>query len=372
MNGNDPRPTPSILAQGQGMTRRSALRLAFAFSASSSLLQGADEPPPQRRGWGRRRDTALPAPGPASPPPPLASDDRHVMIWGDWGAGGRDIRAQTAVATGMARYTKALGVAPACQFLLGDNFYGSFKGGVDSPRWKTQFEDMYPAATFPGPCHALLGNHDYDDSPGTKLVAELQYARKNPSTRWSMPSNWYAFTLPDAAGRPLAKCIVLDSNYQNSVISMSAHERVHQLRWFRNELEQPRSAPWLFAMAHHPLYSQGQHGDHKFLIEDWGPLLREHRVHLFLAGHDHDLQHLEFEGHPTSFVISGGGGAHAHAREMEKAPKGRGPYAQTIYGFSHLQLNRERLVLHHLDANGKSLHSFTKSPDSRMQILART
>jgi tartrate-resistant acid phosphatase type 5 len=32
-------------------------------------------------------------------------------------------------------------------------------------------------------------------------------------------------------------------------------------------------------------------------------------VDLYLSGRDHDLQHLEFKGHPTSFVISGRGGA---------------------------------------------------------------
>ncbi len=34
----------------------------------------------------------------------------------------------------------------------------------------------------------------------------------------------------------------------------------------------------------------------------------KHKVDMYLAGHDHDMQHQEFEGHPTSFVISGGGG----------------------------------------------------------------
>jgi hypothetical protein len=292
------------------------------------------------------------------------------MIWGDWGAD-KDTKAQKAVATGMARYARALASPPLCQFLLGDNFYGSFKGGVHSPRFRSQFEDMYPAEVFPGPCHIVLGNHDYDDAPGTKLVAELQYSRSHPGTRWSLPANWYAFDLPDPAGRPLARCIVLDSNYKNRLVSMSADERARQLDWFKQELDPPRTAPWLIVMAHHPLYSQGTHGDSKSLIADWDPLLRRHGVHLFLAGHDHDLQHLEFKDHPTSFVISGGGGARARSNEMDKAPKGRGPYARAIYGFSHLQINRERLVLHHLDANGKRLHAFTKFPDTRFQVLAQ-
>ena len=27
-------------------------------------------------------------------------------------------------------------------------------------RWQSQFEEMYPASQFRGPCYSLLGNHD--------------------------------------------------------------------------------------------------------------------------------------------------------------------------------------------------------------------
>lgn len=342
-----------------GVSRRRALKLSFSFSAAT-LMAGRTF---------AERDTALPA-DEQPPSPPLAADpaSRHLIIWGDWGASD-DGKAQSAVARGMARYVRGLPAVPHCQFLLGDNFYGSFKGGLNSPRWKSQFEDMYPADVLPGPCYALLGNHDYDDAPGIKLVAELQYERTHPGTRWRMPGNWYSVSLDDPQGRPLAECLVLDSNYKNRVISISADERERQLRWLEQRLAAPRLAPWLFVMAHHPLYSQGVHGDHKSLIKDWDPLFRKHRVAMYLAGHDHDLQHLEFEGHPTSFVISGGGGARARHDEMSKSPHKRGPYAQTVYGFSHLQLTRERLVLRHLDANGREVHAFSKTPDGVLTVL---
>lgn len=333
-------------------SRRRAFKLSFAFSAASVLAGRSFA----------ERDTALPATEePPSAPPVNDPECLHAIVWGDWGADD-DRKAQTAVARGMARYVRQLPAVPACQFLLGDNFYGSFKGGVKSPRWKEQFEDMYPADALPGPCHALLGNHDYDDAPGIKIVAELQYARTHPGKRWHMPGNWYAVSLTDPQGRPLAECLLLDSNYKNRVVSLSAGERARQLVWLEERLAAPRLAPWLIVMAHHPLYSQGVHGDHKALIGDWDGLFRQYGVHLYLAGHDHDLQHLEFEGHPTSFVISGGGGARARHGEMEKAPKKRGPYAQTVYGFSHLQLSAEKLTLRHLDANGREVHAFSKTP----------
>ena len=38
-------------------------------------------------------------------------------------------------------------------------------------------------------------------------------------------------------------------------------------------------------------------------------IFQKYGVAAYFFGHDHDLQHLEFEGVSTSFVVSGGGGA---------------------------------------------------------------
>jgi 3',5'-cyclic AMP phosphodiesterase CpdA len=111
--------------------------------------------------------------------------------------------------------------------------------------------------------------------------------------------------------------ICLDSNIPGSkrhdlwpwsfVLTRQQHDE--QQQWLESELAKPRTTPFLAVAAHHPLYSNGQHRDNPKLIAQWDSLLRRHKVDLYLSGHDHDLQHLEFKGHPTSFVISGGGGA---------------------------------------------------------------
>jgi 3',5'-cyclic AMP phosphodiesterase CpdA len=113
------------------------------------------------------------------------------------------------------------------------------------------------------------------------------------------------------------------------------HEgHAEQLGWLETELKRPRKTPVLVVMGHHPVYSDGPHGDHPSLVRDWDPLFQKYGVHLYLAGHDHDLQHLEFEGHPTSHVLSGGGGADLYNLNIEAFA--RGPFAQKVYGFNHL------------------------------------
>ena len=129
----------------------------------------------------------------------------------------------------------------------------------------------------------------------------------------------------------------------------------------------PRSTPFLAVLAHHPMYSDGPHGDHATLIQDWDPLFRKYGVHLYLAGHDHDLQHLELESHPTSFFLSGGGGSGIY--NLKISPAHRGPYAQKVYGFSHLSVTKKHMTLRHLDSEGHILHSFRKSKDGEVTIL---
>jgi hypothetical protein len=78
-------------------------------------------------------------------------------------------------------------------------------------------------------------------------------------------------------------------------------------------------------------------------IAQWDSLQRRHNVDLYLSGHDHDLQHLEFEGHPTSFVISGGGGA--ELVEWTTPPEQRGPWGLRALGFTDLQISKEEVVV---------------------------
>lgn len=298
-----------------------------------------------------------------------ASDDQHWFALGDYGS---MAPAQSAVAEGMKAYVGKLGVKPQGLMLLGDNFYSKMQGGLKSERWKTGFEDMYPKSVFDCPCPAVLGNHDYHDNLGGELV-QLEYS-KQPGTRWTMPNKWHRQDMGGSIGKPLITFICIDTNLRavsggknkkdgkprNSLIEAEENE---QMYWLKEEFKKPR-APWTVVVGHHPLYSNGSHGDTKALQTAFDSLMQENGVHLYICGHDHDLQHLELDGKKTSHVLSGGGGA----RVREPKIADRGPYTKAIYGFSHLQVNEKRIVFRHLDANGKLLHEFEKRPDFSFSV----
>jgi len=293
------------------------------------------------------------------------SRNEHLFLFGDWGA--INAEPQQHVSATMAGYAKKQGIQPAALLLLGDNFYGQLDGGVHSPRWQTQFESMYSKTDFPGPCYALLGNHDYNVEPAGKMEAQLAYAATNPGTRWTLPAKWYRFDFPKV--NPLVTFLMLDSNYQKATpekLSLTPEERTAQATWLRAELAKPRTAPFLVVCGHHPLYSNA--GDGKALIEEWDELFRKNGVHAYFCGHIHDLEHLEFAGHPTSFVVTGGGGTTLRNSQEEKSTA-KNQFSQGIHGFTHLEINRDQLVIRHLGVNGIQLHAFSKGADGKVQSV---
>jgi len=294
----------------------------------------------------------------------------HVFLIGDWGWEG-DLAGQRSTAQAAIQYAATHRIAPEAFFMLGDSWYGQMPGGVDDPRWKVQFEDMYPKSSFDCPFYSIMGNHDYQKMPANvvKTEMELAYAKRH-GTRWTQPALYYTFDFP--AKNPLIHVIALDSNvdpghgHLGASFVMSAEQQATQLKWLAAELDKPPTAPFTVVMGHHPIFSNGPHGDHKVLIAEWEPLLRQHQVDFYLAGHDHDLQHLEFEGHPTSFVCSGAGGADLYDLKIPEAE--RGPFAEKVYGFTHMELTPEKVTMRHIAADGKVIHAFSRAKGGQIVL----
>lgn len=339
--------------------RRIFLQRAFAFSAAASLT-----------GCGANVTAAINGnEAPALPVEPGPPSD--IFVIGDWGYS-RDTH-QAVVADTMQSYISRLNLTPDALLLLGDNFYDQLPGGVASTRWQTDFEQMYPQSVFNCPAYAIPGNHDYQNAPHSKLDAELAYAAQG-GTRWTMPSLYYRFTVP--AENPLITILAVDSNAPNEptnppppdgsfFVPTEAHT-ASVLQWLTNQLQQPLTTPFLAVMGHHPVYSDGAWGDNGTLVRNWDPLLRQAGAHLYLSGHNHDLEHLEFAGHPTSFVISGGGGA------WLTGPNGnpsRGPYYDEARGFTHLRVHSGHITVRYIDETGTMVHAFSKTPSGTVTIL---
>jgi len=281
------------------------------------------------------------------------ADEVNLIAMGDWGANNT---WQKEVARTLADYVGRDGTQFNAVLTCGDNMYVSLKDVYDK-RWKTLFEDMYDATRLNMPFYATLGNHDYE---GRKDRVELAYTIAHPDSRWRLPARWYRLDLPEH--RPLVSILMLDSNRWR----LRSEQWNSQLRWIDDELSRPRQAMWTICVAHHTIYSNGDHGDSSALQHDWGALFQKHKVDFYLCGHDHSLQHLRIKALSTSFVVCGGGGQ----TRKDMLRDDRGLFSRKLYGFAHLRLCADRAELSLIDGlNGQVVHWFTRTKTRRVGVL---
>jgi hypothetical protein len=274
---------------------------------------------------------------------------------GDWGSASPH---QKQVAKELGDYVAAQKAPFQAMLLEGDNFYVPL-ASTDDPQWKTIFEDMYDAKRLPMPFFAVLGNHDYK---GDNAQIELDYTTRHPESRWRLPARWYRINLP--AESPLAVVLMLDSDRDQ----ISLNDWEGQKKWIDQQLASVSPGTWTMCCAHHPLFSNGAHGDTGPLKVEWGPIFKQHHLDFFICGHDHDLQHLEIPGEPESFLLVGGGGQ--NTRNMLRDQ--RGPFSRSLYGFAHLELTPERAIVKYIDPQGQIVHAFERTKAGEVKMISST
>lgn len=297
-----------------------------------------------------------------SPDTKFSKEGLHFLALGDFGSGNTH---QKAVAQQMAEFAKKLNAPLTAVLALGDNFYNK----LETERFGRHFEEMYSKDGLDCPFYAILGNHDYgpkyDSNQGAaKAQIQLDYAVNNPSSRWKMPAKWYAVELPDAK-KPLVKIIFLDGSFFEG--ALTPQEKLAQKRWLDAELKKKTKATWQWMVSHYPIFTETtKRGDNARLIQEWGGHLKANPFSLYLAGHDHNLQHLQVTDYKTSFVVCGAGGASLY----DVAPSNRG-FTEMILGFNHIHVTPEKITVQFIDKEGRYLHAFQRSLKGKVKILEK-
>jgi predicted phosphodiesterase len=287
------------------------------------------------------RGTMLPSFLRIAPPTfSLKAEDQpiRVLAFGDFGNGSKE---QKAVASAMLKFHRQTPFDFAVT--LGDNFYNYGMESLTDPRWKTWWDELYDPLGIQ--FYATLGNHDWGfaDSP----AAEILYTKQSPS--WRMPAPYYTFT----AGP--AQFFALDTNEISEA----------QLLWLKDGLANSR-ARWKLVYGHHPIYSVGAHQDNPGLIKRLLPVLKG-KVDIYLAGHDHDLQHLKAED-GVHFFVAGGGGA--GVRPVKPEP--RSLFAKDAHGFCVLEADGKQLKIRFIDASLNQLYEATLTKSGAFAVLETT
>jgi hypothetical protein len=294
------------------------------------------------------------------------ANEVNLILFGDFG---NAKQSQKDTAKTMAAYVEKTGTQFNAALTVGDNFYVKMRD-VDDWQFQSLFEDMYDARRLNFPFFVSMGNHDYElaepRTGKTKADLEREYTARHPDSRWkALAERWYRLDFPVGSEKPLLTVLMLDS----SKPKMTDAEWGSQKAWIDEQLA-TTPAKWKVACAHHPFFSNGSHGDNGVMQVEWGPIFKARGLDLYIAGHDHDLQHLQIEGWPISFVQAGGGGQ--PVTDMRRDV--RGPFSRKIHGFAHLRVSGETADVRYLAIpDAKIIHEFARDKQSgAIRIVSTT
>lgn len=274
---------------------------------------------------------------------------------GDQGTGGIP---QWAVSRAMEKQAEKDGSVDFV-VLLGDNFYTGHELTLDSPEWKSMFENVY-SGTFLSttPFYAVLGNHDYLHAP-RKMTADcpehasqchalldpsvqVEYSRRHlGSNRWRMPAKYYSVDFGKISERPLLRIVFLDTN-------LKREDLLKEADFVRRQFPSTANSPvWKIVAGHHPVRNYGKHhGEGKETSDILLAAMSEAEVDLYLAGHDHNQQLIARSGEPV-YIIDGAGGGGTY-KITSHPPDLRFSYEG--HGFVSIRLDAANMKLDFYDA----------------------
>ncbi len=283
------------------------------------------------------------------------SDDFEVMddafsflVIGDWGRKG-DFNQQSV---GDMMNTVAEKLDAEFVISTGDNFYPDGVASVEDPNWYFSFENVYKGFSLNVTWNVVLGNHDYRGNP----QAQIDYTKR--SKRWNMPDRYFVQDV-DLENDQKASFIFLDtspfedkyySHYKYAKV-IALQDSTRQLIWLDSVLTAKKHLDWVVVTGHHPLYSGGKRltetGDIRSHLE---PILKKHKVDVYFAGHEHDLQHIK-PPYNTHHFISGAGSEIRPTGEMEFTK-----FAASKPGFMAVSITNKKMIVQMVDNKGAVIY----------------
>lgn len=279
----------------------------------------------------------------------------NFIVMGDWGRFGED--HQIPVAKQMGITAKEINR----DFIIstGDNFYPVGVASEHDPQWKSSYEDIYKDFSLHWNWYPVLGNHDYAGNP------DAQVAYSKISRRWNMPSRYYSETF-NINGDPAQQVLIafIDTNplipefykskqYGKNVISQDS---TAQKKWLIKTLTTaPKTVKWKLVVGHHPLYTatlkRRESYDTKAVRKSLKSLFDKYEVDAYIAGHDHDLQHLLPEG-KTNYFVSGSA---SESTVIDNLPISK--LASSEYGFMVFSVLADTLHVQAINEKGEVIYA---------------
>ncbi|WP_294599205.1 metallophosphoesterase [uncultured Rikenella sp.] len=245
------------------------------------------------------------------------------------------------------------------EFVLATGDIHHFEGvqSVADPLWMTNYESIYAHPELMIEWFPLLGNHEYRGN--TQAVIDYSAV----SRRWTMPARYYTRSFKK---KEVTLCVVwidttpLIDKYRNEsdqYPDAAEQEIDRQLVWIDSVLA-AATEDWIIVAGHHPIYAETpkEATERTDLQTRLDPILRRHRVDMYINGHIHNFQHLRVPGSDIDYVTNSAGSLSRPAKPVEGSR-----FCSSEPGFSVVSADKKTLRLHMIDKLGNILYTITRN-----------
>lgn len=252
--------------------------------------------------------------------------------------------------------TMAEEIGPEFVLAAGDIHHFEGVRSVNDPLWTTNYELIYSHPELMIDWFPILGNHEYRGN----TQAVLDYTQV--SRRWTMPARYYAKTFNEAGTSvrvvwiDTAPLIEKYRKERDKYPDACQQDADKQLAWLDSVLTSARE-DWVIVAGHHPIYAYTpkDESERQDLQKRLDPILRKHKVDVYVCGHIHNFQHIRIPGSRIDYVVNSAGSL---ARKVE--PIEGTQFCSSEPGFSVCSIDKKELNLRMIDKKGNVLYTVTR------------
>ena len=240
------------------------------------------------------------------------------------------------------------------EFVLATGDVHHFEGvrSVNDPLWMTNYELIYSHPELMIDWFPLLGNHEY-------RVQDYS----NVSRRWTMPARYYTKTFADkdmtirVVWIDTAPLIDKYRNEKETYPDACKQDYQQQLAWIDSVLTSAKE-DWIIVAGHHPIYAETPKDESERLDMQarLDPILRKHKVDMYICGHIHNFQHVRVPGSNIDYITNSSGSLSRKVKPIEGTV-----FCSPASGFSIVSANKKTLELRMIDKDGNVLHTVTRN-----------
>ena len=244
------------------------------------------------------------------------------------------------------------------EFVLATGDIHHFEGvrSVSDPLWMTNFELIYSHPELMIDWFPVLGNHEYRGN----TQAVMDYS--NVSRRWTMPSRYYTKVFKEEGTSVRIVWVdtapLIDKYREESDTYPDAckQDMNKQLAWIDSVLTASKE-DWVIVAGHHPVYAETpkDESERSNLQERLDPILRRHKVDLYICGHIHNFQHIRRPDSSIDYVVNSAGSLSRKVKSIEGTV-----FCSGEPGFSVCSVSKQEFNLYLIDKTGTILHTVTR------------